>query len=180
MRIKPFINFRLSVIGILFAGFLLYSFKPISQQLINRRLKIESGKPITEVYAEVNSSVTTNVSSQGGGSTSVSVQNNVTSSNSSSTSVSKHIEINVNGQKKVIDSNQPGNTSVQVQSSGPNATPTIVITETPATPSATGSPTVSPIITITPPSSRQINNLIQQLVNNVRRQIEALLRSLRF
>ncbi len=97
---------------------------------------------------------------------SVSIQNNVNSSSSSNTSVHKRIEINVNGQQKVIESDQPGNTSVQVNTNGMSS-PTIVITETPAI-------TISPKVS----NKQNINNMIQQFMNKVKKEIDALMKSI--
>jgi hypothetical protein len=150
MKIKllSVIRFLFSVIGILFISFLFIGLKLI-----------------TEVNASVDSSVTTNVSAEGS-STSVSVENNVNSSSTSNTTIHKRIEIDVNGQKKVVESDQPGNTSVQVNTNGTNASPTIVITETPNKPSTPA------------PNKQDINNLVQQFMNNLKKEIDALMKSI--
>ena len=105
----------------------------------------------------VHSNVTTNIESSGD--SSVSIENTIEShSNNGSSSTNntyKKIEVNVNGEKKVIESHEPGETKIEIGTQTKTPTPTYSPTPTPIT--------ITPTIT---PSSQKINNNISSWVKH--------------
>ncbi len=75
----------------------------------------------------VNSKVETNIESSGQSSVSVESHVESESKNNSTNSTYKKIEVNVNGEKKVIESREPGETKVEINTKTITPKPTITI-----------------------------------------------------
>jgi len=103
----------------------------------------------TNVSNGTSSYMNTSVTSTGGSSADVHVENKVENSSTSNTataqSVHKKIEVTVNGEKKVIESTEPGETKVEVTNGTVNVT-----TGKGNAPTATPAPSATPTVSVTP------------------------------
>ena len=124
---------------------------------------VNTSSHVTVNNGQVNSTIESNVESSGGSQSSVKVENNVTSSNSSTTKIYKRIEVNSNGEKKVVESTEPVTISVQmgtVKGTSTAATPTVI-----PSPTLTASPSATPTV-VKPIDPNTLQKSIKQMVED--------------
>lgn len=130
---------------------------------------------ITTGSSSVNTSITTNandgqvrssINVQSTGDSEVRVENKVESSTTSTTTSNtyKKIEVNVNGEKKIVESNQPGEIRVDINTNSITKAPTPTKS---ASPSATPTPQVASGSASTSSLGEQINKIVSDFIKNL-------------
>lgn len=130
---------------------------------------------ITTGSSTINTSITTNandgqvqssVNIQSTGDSEVHIENKVESSNTSTTTSNtyKKIEVNVNGEKKIVESHEPGEIRVDMNTKTVTKTPTPTKT---ASPSATPTPIEASDSASTDSLGQQIETIVKDFIKDL-------------